>query len=335
MPYYVVQYVDGNQRIVYVSELADSHNEGDCCVYENCTCNSLDHALANLTSNVLINITTDVALSSLIKVTVDIVNVTVIGNNDPIVICRSFGGLHFRFCHNCTIQGITWDGCGAVENIDNHIYTNEPVIMLNNSSNIIINNCIFQYSKGQAVLLSEVSGDVSINHCNFVHNNCYSGHGAAIHYSSSSVTSCLINKCNFSSNKHAESLVCTKSKNSECKNTITFHNTKFYHNQGVSIYAVNQNLYLSGKNLFWNNTAVNGHGAGLHISDHSTVLFIENSNATFIQNFGGAIYSWEHSNIILYSIIILKHHLMIIKLGMLVVLFTVIYLISHLKQLAK
>ena len=172
--------------------------------------------------------------------------------------------------------------------------------MLNNSSNITINNCIFQYSKGQAVLLSEVSGDVSINHCNFVHNNCYSGHGAAIYYSSSNITSCLINDCNFVNNKHAESLVCTENKNSEHKNNITFHNIKFYHNQGVSIYAVNQNLYLNGKNLFWNNTAVNG--AGIHMSDHSTVMFIENSNATFIQNFaefiGGAIYSSEHSNVI-------------------------------------
>ena len=54
----LVQYVDGNQRIVYVSELAGSHNKSDCCVYGNCTCNSLDYALANLTSNVLINITT-------------------------------------------------------------------------------------------------------------------------------------------------------------------------------------------------------------------------------------------------------------------------------------
>ena len=73
----VVQLVDGSQRIVYVSE-PFSHDEdlstsgdGDsnlmCCVYGNCSCNSLDHALANLASNVLINITTDVMFTTLIN----------------------------------------------------------------------------------------------------------------------------------------------------------------------------------------------------------------------------------------------------------------------------
>ena len=69
----VVHHVHGNQRIVHVSGLisdeedfftnAEDDNSHVCCVYGNCTCNSLDHALANLTSNVLINITTDVMLS--------------------------------------------------------------------------------------------------------------------------------------------------------------------------------------------------------------------------------------------------------------------------------
>ena len=81
-------------------------------VYGNCTCNSLDHALANLTSNVLINITTDVTLSSLIKRS-DLDNISIFGHNNPTVIFRNGGGIHFTFCHNCVIQGITWDGCGT------------------------------------------------------------------------------------------------------------------------------------------------------------------------------------------------------------------------------
>ena len=56
----------------------------------------------------------------------------------------------------------------------------EPVVLLSISSSITIKNCVFQRSKGQAVLLSEVSGDVNIN---FLHNNHYGGHGAAISYS--------------------------------------------------------------------------------------------------------------------------------------------------------
>ena len=41
----------------------EGSGEGDispyCCVHGNCSCNSLDHVLANLASNVLINIMTD------------------------------------------------------------------------------------------------------------------------------------------------------------------------------------------------------------------------------------------------------------------------------------
>ena len=59
----LVIYVDANQRIVHVSKLTGDEGNGRCCVYGNCSCNSLDHALANLTSNVLITITTDVTLS--------------------------------------------------------------------------------------------------------------------------------------------------------------------------------------------------------------------------------------------------------------------------------
>ena len=247
----LVQYASGNQRIVHVSQLisdedfitsGEDDNNHICCVYGNCSCNSLDQALTNLTSNVLINITTDVTLSSLAKLS-DIENVTIIGHNNPTVNCKDFGRIHLNFCNNCIIQHITWDGCGSVD-IDKHT---EPVLQLSNSSNITIDNCSFQYSKGQAVLLSEVSGDVNIDHCSFVHNNHYGGHGAAIHYSSSNVTNChqlavfTIIGCNFAYN-YAKSLV-------YIENTISRHNvticyTKFCYNQGISVYAVNQNIYL-------------------------------------------------------------------------------------------
>ena len=153
-----------------------------CCMHGNCSCNSLDQAMANLTSNVLINITTDVTLSSIIKVS-NIENVTIIGHNKPTVKCKTIGAIHFTFCHNCIMQHITWYGCGT-EDVDDHT---EPGLKLSNSSNITINDCNFHHSKSQALLLSELSGDVNINHCEFVHNT-HRGHGAAIHYLSSSVT---------------------------------------------------------------------------------------------------------------------------------------------------
>ena len=305
----LVQYAIGNQRIVHVSQLisdedlitsGEDDNSHICCVYGNCSCNSLDQALTNLTSNVLINITTDMTLSSLAKVS-DIENVTIIGHNNPTVNCKDFGRIHLNFCNNCIIQCITWDGCGSVD-IDDHT---EPVLKLSNSSNITIDNCSFQYSKGQAVLLPEVSGDVNIDHCNFIHNNHYRGHGAAIHYSSSNVTNChrlavfTIIGCNFAYN-YAKSLVYIENTISRHNVNVTIHYTKFCHNQGISVYVVSQNIYLTGKNAFQNNTAENG--TAIHISDHTTVIFGENSDVTFTQNIaknrGGTVFLRNHSNVI-------------------------------------
>ena len=284
----LVQCAHDNQRVVHVSELnsdntfTDSDENGSiCCVYGNCTCNSLDHALANLTSNVLINITTDVMLSSVIKLS-KLKNVSIIGHNNPTVNCKNIGGLHFTFCHNCIIQAITWNECGT-EDINNNT---EPGLVLSYSTNIIINNCLFQYSKGQAVLLSAVSGNVNISNCSFTHNSQYRGHGAAIHHSSSNFTNCLqllfvISECNFTYNKHAKSLVYIENRISECNNNIIFHNLKFCHNQGTSVYAISQNIYFNEKALFENNTE---DGTALYIRDHSSVIFGENSAVTFLQN---------------------------------------------------
>ena len=301
----VVQLVDGSQRIVYVSEPISDHEDlstsgdGDsnlmCCVYGNCSCNSLDHALANLASNVLINITTDVMFTTLIN-TSNLENVSIIGHNNPTVYCKRAGGIHFNFCHNCIIQDIIWDECGR---------ETEPGIKLRDSSNIVIEKCSFHNSKGPAIVLSGVSGHVNISHCNFIHNIHYRGHGAAIHYSSSNVTNDLqlvlaICNCNFTNNKNAKSLVYIENIMSISNYNITIQNTKFCHNKGASIYVVNQNFYLFEKVLFQNNTAENG--AGIYMKDHSTVIFGKNSDAAFIQNSadnnGGAVFLTDHSSII-------------------------------------
>ena len=301
----LVQLVDGNQRIVYVSESISDNEDfftsGDdddnlmcCSVYGNCSCNSLDHALANLTSNVLINITTDVTFSSLINTSI-VANVSIIGHNNPTVNCKRAGGIHFNFCHNCIIQDITWDGCGR---------ETEAGIKLSDSSNIVIENCSFQYSKGPNIVLLRVSGHVNISHCNFNHNNHYGVHGAAIHYSSSNVTNGLlflsIRNCNFTDNKHAKSLVYIKNMKSKYISIITFQDIMSYHNQGISVYVINQKIYLLKRVVFKCNTAKKG--AGIYMKDHSTVILGKNSDVSFIQNSadyqGGAVYIRNHSSII-------------------------------------
>ena len=124
------------------------NNNGDgsshlYCVSGYCSGYSLNHALNNLADNVLINITTDVTLSSLNKF-FNLENISIIGHNNPTVHCKSVGGIHFIFCHNCIIQGIAWDGCG-------NKYT-EPGLMISYSSNVTIQNCSFQNSIEQAVV---------------------------------------------------------------------------------------------------------------------------------------------------------------------------------------
>ena len=299
----------GNQRIIHVSELISddegffTNDEDDnshlCCVYGNCTCNSLDHALANLTSNVLINITTDVTLSSLIKRS-GLRNVSIIGHSICTVNCKHVGAIHFNFCHNFIIQDITWDGCGT--KLTNNL--TEPAVKLNYSFNVTIQNCSFQHSIGQALVLSEVSGDVNINNCNFVNNSHYRGHGAAIHYLYRYNTkefyhsqfAFTIHNCNFTNNKHVKSLVYVKNRLLEY-HKIIFNNSVFSYNEGISVYALNHKIYINGKVLFQNNVAEDG--AGIYISNHSTVIFDVNSNVTFYQNFadirGGAVFLSKYS----------------------------------------
>ena len=303
------QYVVGYQKIIYVSESASDKDlfsgENDdiqmCCVDENCSCNSLDQALANLTSNVLINIMTDATLSSVINSS-HLENVSIIGHNSPTVDCKNVAGVHCTSCNNCIIQGIVWNGCGS-ENTDN--YT-EPIatLKLSKSSDVIIQNCTFQNSIGPAIVLSEVSGEVNIRDSNFVNNSNYRDHGAVVYYA---VNQCFhhlfaMHNCNFTCNK-GKSLVYIKNSVSRCNASnfnITFHQSYFCYNQGTSIYLVNQRLYITGKALFQYNKAKTA--AGIYISDHSTVVFGENSNAKFVQNSadykGGAFYLENHSSLI-------------------------------------
>ena len=322
----VVQCVNGYQRVVQVS---NDDKDSTCCVHRNCSCHSLDHALAHLTSNVLLNITTDVTLTSLIH-TSNLGNVAIIGHNNPTVNCKGTGGIRFFLCSNCIIQGITWDKCGA----DNY----EPVLQLTFVYNVIIQNCSFQHSSGQAIELSKVSGYLNIRYCKFVDNSLYKSEFSAIisytflsrsllyeltgqyfyifirhsrHYQSysammediiakSSQLSISIHGCDFSDNRGARSLIYINNLLHKQNIDFTISSSEFYHNQGVSISIINQLLYVTGKNLFHNNIAKNG--AGIHISHHSTVVFGENANVTFLQNSahsnGSAVFSSDHSTVI-------------------------------------
>ena len=158
----------------------------------------LYHRLSSVTDNSIIDINTDEMLLSIVPF-VNLKNITIIGHGNPTVNCdNNCGGIYFNNCHNCTIRGITWEKCGGKAD------DGKPVIGLNSSSNITIQNCSFQNSVTQAISLSEMSGKVNIKSCNFIYNNRFEGNGTAIHYLSKikhhHEIQLMISSCNFIQN---------------------------------------------------------------------------------------------------------------------------------------
>ena len=304
-------YVDGSERTLYVSELNISYcdksiitvspnNTSFCHENESCYA-SFDHALANVKNDDVINITTDSTLS-FHNILTGLENVSIIGYNNPTVYCYNtsviIGALQFNSCTNCTIRGITWSGCGGI--IDD---INYPVLQFYNSSNVTIENCIFQHSKGQVIALSEI-GDFAINHCKFLQNRYLGSHGGSIidiADQGNSQINFTIRNCNFTDNKGATSTINIGQSNVESLGNISFHNSAFSKNEGPVIYLNHQDLYLYGEFLFKENTAENG--AGMFVTNNSHVYFDKDSSVEFSQNIarknGGAIYLSNNSTILL------------------------------------
>ena len=178
------------------------------------------------------------------------------------------------------IEGINWDHCGTE-------YLT-PGIQFRFSSKIAIRNCSFQYSKGLALALSDVSGDVSIYQCKFVNCNNSGGYGAAIHYSSSDPQLALmISDCEFSHN-NGESVLHV----GESATCIIVKNCAFYKNKGVPVYISSKGLKFDGYLFIDENSARNG--GGIVIGSHTNITFCKNSIAisknNVANNDGGAIY---------------------------------------------
>ena len=302
----VVKCVVGNQIIVQVAEVINDDKCYDdintsgysvspvniCYAYGNCLYISLDEALDNLTNNVLINITTNVTLSLPYEVS-NLENVSIIGHNNPTVNCQISGGLHFIFCQNCIVKGITWNRCGIKHN---ESYA-KPGLKFSNSSDVTISYCSFQDFVGQIIVMSKISGNVNITDCKFANNIRYRGHGGAIHFSSDDTKNSLqfvitISNCNFSFNKMKSIVYLDNS--GLCKdNKIAYVNSiSFSNNTGVPIYVINHEIYFNEKVLFQHNEAK--YGAGIYITDHSAVVFDKTSDIMFFANSakcnGGAVY---------------------------------------------
>ena len=225
--------------------------------------------------------------------------VTITGHNNPTVNCSHGGRLKLTNCRNCTIEGVTWVGCGGNKH-------SQPAILVHNSCNITIQNCSFLHSKGQAVVLSEVWEDVSFNHCEFLENTdyIYGRHGVAIHYSSNAAVKMLINYCTFNDNgkrtgrKSSKSIV-NIGGNSSLHNTVILKDSSFDKNIGNPIYVTMQNVHVDGQVMLTRNKANNGGGI---FATNSNITFDKMSRVTFEANkatgkTGGAISLSNHSSL--------------------------------------
>ena len=244
-----------------------------------------------LKNNTVIVVITDVELSS-IKSLKYLEYVTFIGYKNPIVHCRKSrgGGLKVFSCHNCSIEGIAWYGCGSLE---------RPGILFLNSSNILIQDCVFQSSKGQTVALSGMSGDVNIKDCKFVNNSRYHDEGSSIHYTSSDTgilkpALLTISDCDFSYNT-AASMIYIGNLN-HLHVSVLIKDSSFGSNKGNSISVSKQNLHIGGTMVFKRNRV-----AGIFATNHSNVIFDEKSKVTFVENGGRAAMSaislYNYSNL--------------------------------------
>ena len=244
-----------------VSGSGSGEDDVPCCSSRNYNFYPIYDVLNNVTSNTIINISTDVVLPS--NVTLEgVKNIRVIGQGNPTVYCNDIGSVKFVSCNNVTIEGVNWERCGSVKN---------PGIEFYNTSNIAILSCSFHHSTGKAVSMSEVSGNLSINNCQFTHNKYHNGHGAAIYYTSSHEQNAqlIINNCDFTMNGPAKSIAYVDNSNSK-SDTSLLQNSTFIGNRGVSIFITRTSLILNGLVSFKDNKANDG---GAIYSSDSIIKF--------------------------------------------------------------
>ena len=111
---------------------------------------------------------------------------------------------------------------------------------------------------GQAIVLSEVSGDVNTRHCRFVSNSRCKGHGAAIHYTAASDTvyyALTMNNCSFTYNKGDVSIVYIKGSSNTSQKNCSSSDSTFLQNTGVLLHTSSQNFSIHRHVLFYENIA--------------------------------------------------------------------------------
>ena len=196
-------------------------------------------ALNNVSNNAVVNIRMNATLPSIVTLK-GLENVTIFGCRNSSINCNGIGALRFDSCTNVSIYNIKWKKCGSKNQ------STYQGLRIYNSSKIVIEGCSFHHSAGQAIAISNMSGNVIINNCSFTYNS--GDQGAAIYYTSSLNSKSLhlkIENCSFSSNKANRSVVYIASSTKQIHKQICLKNSAFIANQGVAVYLVHHSLRTS------------------------------------------------------------------------------------------
>ena len=291
--YYGDEYTESNDVIINADGVVrcTDYREYYICSNNNKMC-SCKHIM-DVTSYSEVTITDDLNISSLI-ILEGLDSVYLTGHNNATIHYKETGKLKFMLCQNVKITNLNW----------NQPSENNPIprITFSDVSNITVRNCSFQYSKGQAISLSNVSEHVNISHCKFIHN---SGNAALIHYwANTNTTNVLtITNCHFSYNEYTEPGLIFLNSSKAKSDKVFLHDSEFSDNHGTCISGTKQNISVKGTVTFKNNEADNG--AGISITSNSTVTFCSNSSVTFTLNHvdanGGAVSLSDYSDMIFES----------------------------------
>ena len=211
-----------------------------CCVNGTCPCSSLSSALHDVSDNTVINITSaSVTLQDIVGMGSGNLNNIIITGNGATIMCNNTGGVYCESCSDITIMGIIWYQCGL---------TNKSIryqgIYFYNISNLLLQNCSFQYSSGCPVYIKNAQGKLLIDSCNFSNTHVYGPYnydewgGLYIYYTNRLVELGIYvfdsifdyNRCrlvNCTANVYAVIMLARG-----LKLTFMFKNTQFLHNSG-------------------------------------------------------------------------------------------------------
>ena len=161
-----------HSTVIIINTTGGSDNT-TCCVDGECDCSSLSTALRYITSSTAINITSQVVeLNNTItmgsaygsSMLSPLLNIKICGLDAATIKCNNRGSVYCESCYNVVIERITWDKCG------NPNRSNSAGLEFNAIGNVSFQNCTFQRSQVSAVAIQNMSGNVTVNHCNFLSN---------------------------------------------------------------------------------------------------------------------------------------------------------------------